>query len=363
MKYCFILWTRPEIIKLYSCIKYCENNNLEYFLIHTNQHYSENMDKVFFDQLNLSPPKYNLDINGGTHAHMTWKMMIAIEDILTTERPDIVFVQWDTNTVLAGALTASKMWLKVAHIEAWLRSGDRSMPEEINRILTDHVSDFLFPPTKKQTHTLLKESIADNKIKAVWNTITDITYSVSKEVEVKEEMILKTYHLENNDYILFTSHRPSNVDYKEPLLSLLTWIKEIQKLSGKKILFPIHPRTRANIEKFGMEDLIKDFVVIDPVWFHENIIFEKNAFMIATDSWWIQEEACILEKKTLVLRENTERPETLEVWGALLVGNKKEKIIEWFHDLKNKNIDWYNPFWDWKTADYIFQFIWSEIQT
>ena len=150
MKYCFILWTRPEIIKLYSCIKFCEENNLDYFLIHTNQHYSPNMDSVFFEELKLNSAKYNLWINGWNHGEMTWKMMISIEKILLDEKPDVVFVQWDTNTVLAGGLVASKLHIPVAHIEAWLRSYDMKMPEEINRIATDHLSTYLFSPTQKQ---------------------------------------------------------------------------------------------------------------------------------------------------------------------------------------------------------------------
>lgn len=357
MKHCFILWTRPEIIKLYSCIKYAQDNSLDYFVIHTNQHYSENMDKVFFEELNLKDSKYNLWVNWWGHWKMTWEMMIKIEEILLSEKPDIVYVQWDTNTVLAWWLVASKLWIKVAHIEAWLRSYDMKMPEEINRIATDHLSDYLFSPTNRQKEILLSENIGESKIHVLWNTIVDAVYLVKELSKNKKNEVLDKYKLKENEYILFTSHRPSNVDYKENLESLLDWINEIKNISWKKILFPIHPRTKNNIIKFWLECKIKDFEIIEPVWFFDNIILESNSFMIATDSWWIQEEACILEKKTLILRENTERPETLDVWWAILVWNNKEKIIDWYKDLINKEVKWYNPFWDWETYKKIFEIV------
>lgn len=357
MKYCFILWTRPEIIKLYSCIKYAQENNLDYFVVHTNQHYSENMDKIFFDELWLKKAKYNLWINWWNHWKMTWEMMIEIEKVLLEEKPDIVFVQWDTNTVLAWWLVASKLWIKVAHIEAWLRSYDKTMPEEINRICTDHLSDYLFSPTERQKNILLWENIEEHKTHVVWNTIVDAVYIVKELWKHKKEETLNKYNIKENEYILFTTHRPSNVDNKENIENILNAIIDIKNISRKQILFPIHPRTKNNIIKFWLENLLKNFLIIEPVWFFENIILESNSYFIATDSGWIQEEACILEKKTLILRENTERPETLDVWWAMLVWNNKENIILAYEALKNKNINWYNPFWDWKSAKKIFNLI------
>lgn len=357
MKHCFILWTRPEIIKLYSCIKYCEKNNLDYFIIHSNQHYSTNMDKVFFDELKLPQPKYNLWVNWWGHWEMTWKMMIEIEKILLSEKPDVVYVQWDTNTVLAGWLVASKLWIKVAHIEAWLRSYDMTMPEEINRICTDHLSDYLFSPTERQKEILQKENISDNKIFVLGNTVVDAVYMIKELSLPKTKEVLDKYNISQNNYILLTSHRPANVDVRENIENILKAMIELKNTSNQTILFPIHPRTKNNIIKFWLESILKNFIVIEPVWFFENIILESNAYMIATDSWWIQEEACILEKKTLILRENTERPETLDVGGAILVWSNKEKIILAFHELENKEVKWYNPFWDWKTAEYILKII------
>lgn len=357
MKHCFILWTRPEIIKLYSCIKYCENNNLDYFVIHSNQHYSKNMDQVFFDELKLHQAKYNLWINWWNHWEMTWKMMIKMEKILLKEKPNIVYIQWDTNTVLAWWLVSSKLWIKIAHIEAWLRSYDMTMPEEINRICVDHLSTFLFSPTEKQKNILLSENINEKNIFVVWNTIVDAIYMIKKWSLQKTHKILKKYNISENNYILLTLHRPINVDNKENIENILKAIIKLKNISKKIILFPIHPRTKNNIIKFWLESLLNNFVIIEPIWFIENITLITNAYFIVTDSGWIQEEACILKKKTLILRKNTERPETLDVWWAILVWNNEEKIIDWFNELKNKNINWYNPFWDWKTAKYIFKII------
>lgn len=351
MKHCFILWTRPEIIKLYSCIKHCQKQKLDYFIIHTNQHYSENMDKIFFEELSLPQPRYNLNINGGWHWSMTGRMMISIEKVLLNEKPNIVYVQWDTNTVLAGWLVATKLGIKVVHIEAGLRSYDRNMPEETNRVCIDHLANYLFAPTHKQQEILLQEWIDASKIWVVGNTIVDAVYQVSDLVQDKTDDVLQKYWIEKNTYILLTTHRPSNVDQKTTLAVLLSEMKKLWQVSGKKILFPIHPRTKNNIYKFWLDNYLSYFILIEPVWFLENIVLESNSYMIATDSWWIQEEACILQKKTLILRNNTERPETLEVGGAILCGNNK--ILHWYHALKDKKINWYNPFGDGRAAENI----------
>jgi len=173
MKISIILGTRPEIIKMSPVIRECENKGLDYFILHTGQHYSYNLDKIFFEELELPEVKYNLDVGSGTHAEETGKMLIDIEKILKEEKPDVVLVEGDTNTVLAGALAASKLHIKVGHVEAGLRSYDRSMPEEINRVLADHVSDYLFAPTEKAKVNLLKEGIEEDKIFVTGNTIVD----------------------------------------------------------------------------------------------------------------------------------------------------------------------------------------------
>lgn len=354
MKIAVILGTRPEIIKLSSIIRFLQNQDeIQWFVVHTNQHYSENMDKIFFEELWLLPAKYNLGINGWGHGEMTGRMLTEIEKVFKEEKPDVAIVQGDTNTVMAGALVASKMNIEVAHVEAGLRSYDRTMPEEINRIVTDHISDYCFPPTEKQRDILLSEWIESEKIYVVGNTVVDAVYECLRIAEPRKHEILMKYGIASGKYILVTSHRPANVDSEISLKSLLEWISEIAQLSQMKVVFPIHPRTRSNVSKFNLDHLLSDILVIEPVWFIENLIFENEAFMIATDSGGIQEEACILKKKTLILRENTERPETLEVGGAVLVGCDKEKIINGYHELIKRSPDWYNPFWDGKTGETI----------
>lgn len=353
-KHCFILWTRPEIIKLYSCIKYCIENELNYFIIHTNQHYSLNMDSLFFEELGIPKAKYNLWIHGWSHGYMCWRMLEKIEEILLVEKPDIVYLQGDTNSVLAWALAWAKIPCKIAHIEAWLRSYDRSMPEEINRIVVDSISDYLFAPTKKQEDILLKEWVSKEKVFVVWNTIVDAVFSISKKAESSVRNILTKLSLESEGYILLTIHRPSNVDTAESLKDILLWINEISRISGLPVVLPLHPRTKKNVEAFWLEKLISKFRVIEPIGFQENIALESHAALIATDSWGMQEEGCILGRKTLILRDTTERPETLETGWAILVGNKKEDIVSGYIALANKEITWFNPFWDWTTAEKIF---------
>jgi len=358
MKIWIILWTRPEIIKLYSIIYYLQNQNaIGWFLIHSNQHYDSNMDKIFFDQLWLKEAKYNLHIGSGTHGWMTGKMIIEIEKILLNERPDRVFIQWDTNTVLAWWIAASKIGVQIGHIEAWLRSHDKSMPEEINRIVVDHLADGLFCPTQSQQEILMSEWIQNDKILTTGNTIVDAV-SLAKQIIQKQWSKVQEYGVIPWKYILLTVHRPSNVDDPKILQSLIDACENISRKSNCKILRPIHPRTKNIIQKNNNISINTDvFMIIAPVWFIENIDFQMNAHLIMTDSWWIQEEWCILQKKILILRENTERPETINVGGAILVWNSIEKILNWYETITKKNINRYNPFWDWFAYQKIIDFI------
>lgn len=356
MKIAIILWTRPEIIKLSSIIRQLQNQSaVEWFIIHTNQHFSKNMDSIFFDELQLHTPKYNLGIHGWSHGEMTWKMLIEIESILKVEAPDVIVVQWDTNSVLAWALAASKLGIKVAHVEAWLRSYDRSMPEEINRILTDHISAYCFAPTKLQEGILLQEGINIKNIYTVGNTIVDAVFECRKIwFETEAELLLKL-GIKTDEYILVTMHRPSNVDDYQRLEKLLVELNDLRVISGKKIVFPIHPRTAWNIEKFSFSKYLKNLLVIEPLGFTHMLTLEANAAYIITDSGGIQEEACILEKKVLILRDNTERPETLEVGGACLVWDKV--LSDVYEEMSRKLVNWYNPFGGWKTGKEILNLI------
>ncbi len=356
MKIGIILGTRPEIIKMSSIIRQCEQNHINYFVVHTNQHYSENMDKIFFDELELVQPKYNLGIGSGSHGEMTGRMMIEMEKVLKKEKPDVILVQGDTNTVLAGALVASKMDIKVGHVEAGLRSYDRSMPEEINRIVTDHISDYLFCPTKDQEKILLDEGIESSKVFVTGNTIVDAVFECGTIADQKSD-ILRDNSIKNNEYILMTSHRPSTVDNEENLRTVLNSVDEVAKKYHKKIIFPIHPRTRKMIENFNI-DLSGNFIIIEPIGYLDMLLLQKNSFLIITDSGGLQEESCILEKKCAVIRENTERPEAVEVGGCVLVGNSnKKRILEEIDNLISKDVTWSNPFGDGKSAKKILDIV------
>jgi UDP-N-acetylglucosamine 2-epimerase (non-hydrolysing) len=347
-----ILGTRPEIIKLSSIIRYCKNNNIKFFIVHTNQHYSENMDAIFFRELDLPKPKYNLNIGSGFHGEMTGKMMQKIEEVLLNERPYAILVQGDTNTVMAGALVASKMGIEIGHVEAGLRSYDRTMPEEINRLVTDHISDFLFCPTKKQADILLNEGIDKKNIFVTGNTVVDAVYECIKIAD-KKSKILKDYKLEENSFILMTSHRPATVDNKKNLKAVLKAVESIAKKYKKSVLFPIHPRTKKMIENFSIE-IPKSFVLIEPTGYLDMLKLQKSSFLIVTDSGGLQEEACILKRKCVVIRDNTERPEAVEVGGCVLVGNNNvNRIISETDILLKKKVNWRNPFGNGKSAEKI----------
>ncbi len=345
VKFAVVLGTRPEVIKLSSIIRFLYDNNEDFFIVHSGQHYSYNLDKVFFEELDLPLPKYNLDVGSSSHAVMTSKIMVGLEKIFLSEKPDFVIVQGDTNTVLAGALTASKINIPVVHVEAGLRSYDSSMPEEVNRIVTDHISSFLFTPTVESKNILLKENISENKIFVVGNTIVDAVFQNSVIANRKVD-VLKKLGLEEKKFFLLTMHRPSNVDFKNNIENVFLGLKKVFEKFGFVFVFPIHPRTKKNIEKFNIK--IPSFIkVIEPVGFLEFLQLEKNSFMIFTDSGGVQEEACILNVPCITLRFNTERPETVSVGSNILSGNIPEKIFEnsilMFKKIEN-NFSWTNPF-------------------
>ena len=342
MKIGIILGTRPEIIKMSPIIRYCESNNLDFFVIHSNQHYSENMDKIFFKDLELSDVNYNLNVGSGSHGKQTGEMLEKIESILLKEKPTHIFVQGDTNTVLAGALAASKINIKIIHIEAGLRSYDNDMPEEVNRVITDRISDYLFCPTIKQQEILFKEGISKDKIFVVGNSIVDAIFE-NKALSEKKSSILEKLNLQKNEYILLTMHRPSNVDFKKNIQEIFLALKSIYNKFKIKFIFPIHPRTKKNIEHFGIK--IPEFIkIIEPVGYLDMIQLMSGSKIIMTDSGGIQEEACILNVPSVTLRENTERPETLDVGASVLVGANTRKIINGFKKMILSDKKWDNPF-------------------
>ena len=345
-----ILGTRPEIIKMSPLIRECEKRNLDYFVLHTGQHYSFEMDKAFFDDLELPKPAYNLEIGSGSHAEQTGKIMVGIEKVILDEKPDVVLVQGDTNTVLAGSLAASKVNIKVGHVEAGLRSYDRSMPEEINRVVADHVSNILFAPTELSKQNLLKEGIEESKIFVTGNTIVDAVFQ-NLEISNNKGNVLNDLKLKSKEYFLLTFHRAENVDNREQMSKLLKGISMIQKEYSMPVVFPEHPRTEKRIQEFGFS--LEDITSIRPVSFLEFLQLEANARLVFTDSGGVQEETCILGTPCITLRDNTERPETLEVGSNILAGVESDRIMQSAVKMTNGKKSWNNPFGDGKAAEKI----------
>ena len=338
-----VLGTRPEIIKMSPIIRECEARNLDYFILHSGQHYSYEMDRAFFEELELPEPKYNLDVGSGTQAGQTAKIMTGIEDVLVKESPDIVLVQGDTNTVMAGALAAAKLHIRVGHVEAGLRSFDRTMPEEINRVVADHISDYLFAPTETARRYLQNEGIEENKICVTGNTIVDAVFQ-NREIAEKRENILDALGLEPKGYFLVTAHRQENVDNPKKLRSIIAGLEAVHREYSLPIVFPMHPRTRKMVEQFGIS--LDGISVMNPVGFLEFLQLESNARLVLTDSGGVQEETCILGVPCVTLRENTERPETIEVGANMLVGSDSERICEGVRAMLARSTGWTNPYGD-----------------
>ena len=269
------------------------------------------MDKAFFNDLELPEPKYNLDVGSGTHAVQTAKILTGIEEVLLKEKPDVVLVQGDTNTVMAGALAASKLHIKIGHVEAGLRSYDRSMPEEINRIIADHISDYLFAPTETSRQNLLAEGIPNEKIFVTGNTVVDAVYQ-NLEISKKHMDVLAKLGVSPKKYFLATLHRAENVDVKERLASVLDALRELWAKYDMPIIFPMHPRTAKMVEMFGLS--LEGITVLPPQGYLEFLQLEENAFVILTDSGGLQEEGCILGTPCVTLRDNT--PPILEASSA-----------------------------------------------
>ena len=354
MSISIIVGTRPEIIKMSSIIHECKKLNVDYFILHTGQHYSYNMDRIFFEQLELPQPKYNLDVGSGSHAEQTGKILIGLEKILLKHKVDIVLVEGDTNTVLAGALAATKLHIKVGHVEAGLRSRYVTMPEEINRILTDHCSDILFAPTETSKQNLLKENIQEDKIFVTGNTIVDVIFQ-NQKLANKKKYILKELGLKSGEYFLVTVHREENSDNKKHFDGILEGLKRINEQYNIPVVYPIHPRAWKKMQEFNLSS--NGIQLIEPIDFFSFLQLEKNARVVLSDSGGVQEETCILGVPCVTLRDNTERPETLDVGSNILAGTSPQQIVDCVSLMYKKNKVWKNPFGTGKTGEKIIQIL------
>lgn len=320
-----VLGTRPEIIKLAPVILELEKRQVPYFVIHTGQHYSDNMDSIFWRILRLPLPKYQLKIQEPTHARQTSEMLRRVDEILEKEKPTWILVQGDTNSTLAGALATSKhKEIKLAHLEAGLRSFDKAMPEEINRLIVDRISDLLLTPTPESTQYLMKEGFLQEQIHEVGNTVEDVL-KMNIPFATSTSTIMHRLHLAPQSYMLVTIHRQENTDDRERLLPILDSLFFSARLHDLEVVFPIHPRTRQRILQWDYQ--VPEYVkMIDPVDYYDFLLLEKNARLVATDSGGVQEETCILGVPCITLRENTERPETIRLGANVLVGVDRDKI-------------------------------------
>jgi len=357
MKYAIVLGTRPEIIKMAPIIKELEQQGLDHIIVHSGQHYSLHMDSVIFKDLDLAKPDYNLKVGSSSREKQIRHITKGLKRIFEDEKPDIVLVQGDTNTVLSGAYAASRTGIRVSHVEAGLRSYDRRMPEEINRVLTDRIADYLFAPTSQSKENLLAEGIEENKIYITGNTVVDATLQ-NLEISSRGSHNAKSLisQLNTTDYVFLTLHRQSNVNSKKQLTIILEQIVKVPRKCGLEIVFPLHPRTKKMISKHNLGRYIerrKGIIAAEAVGYLDCLYLESKAKLVMTDSGGLQEESCILGVPCITLRENTERPETLEVGSNTLMGKEYHKLIDYVGRSLRKGNNWKNPYGDGKAAERI----------
>lgn len=355
-----VLGTRPEIIKFAPILDECENRGIECLLIHTGQHYSDGLDQVFFDQLSLPEPDYNLEVGSLGHGEQTGQMLTGIERILLDETPDVVLVQGDTNSTLAGALAATKLHIDVGHVEAGLRSFDREMPEEINRLATDHISDYLFAPTEESRQYLERESVG-GEIVVTGNTVVDTLYQY-RDVVRRESDVLDEHDLQSGEFYLLTAHRAENVDNAESFEKLLTGVARFAERTGRDVIYPVHPRATSGLEEFDIE-VPESIRTIEPLEFLDFLCLESEAALAFTDSGGVQEETCILGTPCVTLRYSTERPETVHVGANCLAGLEPDDICDAAETMVEKSGDWPVPFGDGHASERILDTVADEEET
>lgn len=337
-----ILGARPQFVKAAVLSRVIATyNEIEEVIVHTGQHYDENMSAVFFAEMDIPTPKYNLAIHGLSHGAMTGQMLEKIEQILILEKPNLVVVFGDTNSTLAGALAAKKLNIKVAHIEAGLRSFNMKMPEEINRILTDRMSDLLLCPTDSALNNLKQEGFNQMPIKIVKSgDIMKDAVTYYSQFSNQKSIIISKLKLQKNNFVLATIHRQENTDNLVNLTSIFEALNEIN--TTKTVVLPLHPRTKSILKKHHLNYAIK---LIDPVGYFDMLELLKNCNLVVTDSGGLQKEAFFNNKHCIIVREETEWTELVENGFAKIVGTNKTKIIEAFknyqHTTVNFNIDLY----------------------
>ena len=351
-----IVGARPNFIKASPIIKEMKKMNVENLILHTGQHYDENMSKIFFDELEIPKPNFNLNAGGGSHATQTADIMVGCEKIFLNEKPDLIVVYGDVNSCVASSLVASKMHIPIAHVESGLRSYDRKMPEEINRIITDSISDILFLTSPDALENLKKEGVDEDKCYLVGNTMIDSLVSLNNKFD--ESKILESLELEKKSYALITLHRPSNVDNKKDLEKMMDSLFLISDYMP--CIFPIHPRTENNLSRFGLYKKYVEnekFNIINPLGYVDFMNLQKNAKLVITDSGGIQEEASFFGVQCLTVRDNTERPITVDEGTNKLVGTDYRKIPSHVSRINYNEIYGDIELWDGKSSKRIIKIL------
>jgi UDP-N-acetylglucosamine 2-epimerase (non-hydrolysing) len=321
-----VVGARPNFMKIEPIFRLLDARGVPAKLVHTGQHYDENLSRVFFADLGLREPDIELNVGSGTHAEQTAKVMLRLEPILQEDRPDLLLVVGDVNSTLAASVTAAKLDIPIAHVEAGLRSFDRAMPEEINRIVTDALSSLLFTTAREADENLAREGVPRERIFFVGNVMID-TLERCRKAAARSEA-LSRLGLEPREYVLVTLHRAANVDSDGVLADILSALGEIQQRA--RVVFAVHPRTRARIHQFGYEGRLSamgNLLLTDPLGYVEFLALESQARLVLTDSGGVQEETTVLGVPCLTLRENTERPITVSQGTNRLVGRDRGKIV------------------------------------
>lgn len=377
-----IIGARPQIIKAAAISRAIKNNysdKLSEIIVHTGQHYDDSMSQVFFDELGIPAPHYNLNVGSASHGRQTAAMISGIEEILVKEQPGAIVLYGDTNSTLAGAVAASKIHVPVVHIEAGLRSFNKRMPEEINRIMCDHASTLLFSPTSTGLDNLVKEGFktgnqgpynADNPlIYHCGDVMFDNSLYFSKVAETKTD-IMTRHRLKKNEFILATIHRNNNTDEPPRLNALFETLNQISESHHRQVILPLHPRTAKLLNTHldaGLYDKIKNnnkFIIAPPASFLEMVALEKNCFMVMTDSGGVQKEAFYFHKPCIILRPETEWVELVECGSAIVADADKNRILEAYQKLSgNEALNFPQYYGDGRAAEFICSEILDKLWT
>ncbi len=349
-----VVATRPNFIKMAPVIEQLKINKINNFFVHTGQHYDDNMSDYFFEDLMLPTPDHFMNIKSGSHAEQTAEVIVKFEKLCLKLKPKLIIVAGDVNSTLSCALAAVKLNIPIAHIESGLRSFDPKMPEEVNRILTDQISDLLFVTEKSAIKNLENENVPSDKIYFVGNCMIDSL--IKNKLKIIENLAVKKYNLEQKDFCMVTLHRPSNVDNRNNLLKLVELLHQISKIC--EVVFPIHPRTKKMLSRFQI-NLSKDIKLLDPLSYFEFLKLVSNSKFVLTDSGGIQEETTYLGIQCITLRKNTERPITVQEGTNKVVGTDKENIIIEINNVLGSKIskEAKIKYWDGETSNRIFQIL------